>query len=216
MLFYLVRHKLGGIIMLKFHDNNIILNNYLWGFYFNSLCHFDELYCRFAPTEVARIHHVRDARLSDSGVVTIGICGELADIDSRNVWFFWNGITTIISTLCGWSCSNRIKYVLIWTTESLRQKMSCAFHIPASRYYAVDSFPLAVCKFGKVHYCYSFHGYGADYRKCFSKNYFGYKVYALVVPEGYVATFEIIAVSVDDRGGLRDAVEGKQICDLRR
>lgn len=76
----------------------------------------------------------------------------------------------------------------------------------------VDSFPLAVCKFGRARYCHSFRGYGADYGKCPSKKetYFGYKVHALVTLEGYVAAFEITSASVDDREGLRNLVEGKE------
>lgn len=75
----------------------------------------------------------------------------------------------------------------------------------------VDSFPLAVCKFGRAHYCRSFRGYGADYGKCPSKKetYFGYKVHALITLEGYITAFEVTAASVDDREGLRDLVEGQ-------
>ena len=86
------------------------------------------------------------------------------------------------------------------------------FPIPGSRYFVVDSFPLAVCKFGRARYCRSFRGYGADYGKCPSKKetYFGYKVHALITLEGYIAAFEITAASVDDREGLRCLMEGKE------
>ena len=36
------------------------------------------------------------------------------------------------------------------TTELLRQKMIFVFPIPVSSYYIIDSFPLAVCKFGRA------------------------------------------------------------------
>lgn len=72
----------------------------------------------------------------------------------------------------------------------------------------VDSFPLAVCKFGRARYCQSFRRDGADYGKCPSKKetYFGYKVHALITLEGFITAFEITPASTDDREGLRDLV----------
>ena len=97
------------------------------------------------------------------------------------------------------------------TTERLRQKMLSAFPVPVSPYCIIDSFPLAVCKFGRARFCRSFRGYGADYGKCPSKKetYFGYKVHALITLEGYITSFEITPASVDDRQGLRDIVENQ-------
>ncbi len=37
------------------------------------------------------------------------------------------------------------------------------FPIPVSSYYIIDSFPLAVCKFGRAPYCKTFRSSGADY-----------------------------------------------------
>lgn len=97
------------------------------------------------------------------------------------------------------------------TTERLRQKMLSAFPVPVSPYCIIDSFPLAVCKFGRARFCRSFRGYGADYGKCPSKKgtYFDYKVHVLITLEGYITSFEITPVSVDDRQGLRDIVENQ-------
>lgn len=39
------------------------------------------------------------------------------------------------------------------------------------------------------------------------KTYYGYKVHALVTLEGYITTFKITSVFIDDREGLRDIVE---------
>lgn len=99
------------------------------------------------------------------------------------------------------------------TATLLRQKMLSAFSntIPFSRYFIIDSFPLAVCKFARARYCKSFPSYGADYGKCSSKKetYFGYKVHALITLEGYIVAFEITPASTDDREGLRDMVENQ-------
>lgn len=95
------------------------------------------------------------------------------------------------------------------TTELLRQKLLSDFPVPISPYCIIDSFPLAVCKFGRARYCKVFRNHGADYGKCPSKKetYFGYKVHALITLEGYITAFEITPASTDDREGLRDLVD---------
>lgn len=82
--------------------------------------------------------------------------------------------------------------------------------IPYANYFIVDSFPLAVYKFGRASYCRTFRGFEADYGKCSSKKetYFGHKVRAMVTLESYITAFEITPVSTDDREGLRDLVQG--------
>ena len=155
--------------------------------------------------------HILDAKLSDPEIITIGICGELAGIDSENAWFSFvkRNYRHLFPNLCSRSRFNRTRRALLQTTELLRQKLVAIFSVPASQYFVIDSFPLAVCKFGRARYCRSFRGYGADYGKCPSKKetYFGYKVHALITLEGYITTFEITPASVDDREGLRDMVE---------
>ncbi len=189
--------------MLKFHDNNTTLITTFEDFILTAYVIIDDLYRRFAPPEVAGRRHVLDARLSDSEIITISICGELAGIDSENAWysFIKRNYRHLFPTLCSRSRFNRTRRALLQTTELLRQKLSCVFPIPASRYFVVDSFPLAVCKFGRARYWRSFRGYSADYGKCPSKKeiYFGYKVHALITLEGYITAFEITAASVDDR-----------------
>lgn len=95
------------------------------------------------------------------------------------------------------------------TTELLRQKLLSDFPVPISPYCIIDSFPLAVCKFGRARYCKVFRNHGADYGKCPSKKetYFGYKVHALITLEGYITAFEVTPASTDDREGLRDLVD---------
>ena len=117
----------------------------------------------------------------------------------------------LFPNLCSRSRFNRTRRALLQTTELLRQKMISVFPIPSSKYFVIDSFPLAVCKFGRARYCRSFRGHGADYGKCPSKKetYFGYKVHAMITLEGYITTFEITPASTDDREGLRDIIEGQ-------
>ncbi len=173
----------------------------------------DELYHQFAPYEVIHRRHVLYAKLSDPEIITISLCGELAGIDSENAWlsFVKKNYHHLFPQLCSRSRFNRTRRALMQTTDLLRQKMISAFPISFSPYFIIDSFPLAVCKFGRAWYCRAFRGYGAEYGKCPSKKetYLGYKVHALITLEGYITTFEITPASTDDREGLRDIIENQ-------
>ena len=199
--------------MLKFQNNNTMVIATFEDFILTVYVVIDELYRQFAPSEVIHRRHVLDAKLSNSEIITISICGELAGIDSENAWFSFvkKNYRHVFPQLCSRSRFNRTRRALMQTTELLRQKMISAFPIPFSPYFIIDSFPLAVCKFGRARYCRSFRGYGADYGKCPSKKetYFGYKAHALVTLEGYITSFEITPASTDDREGLRDIVESQ-------
>ena len=197
--------------MLKFQNNHTTNIATFEDFILIVYVTIDDLYHQFAPLEVINRRHASDAKLSDSEIITISICGELAGIDSENAWFSFvkRNYRHLFPKLCSRSRFNRTRRALPQTTELLRQKMISAFHMPFSRCFVIDSFPLAVCKFGRARYCRSFREYGANYGKCPSKKetYFGYKVHALITLEGYITTFEITPASTDDREGLRDIVE---------
>ena len=201
----------GGIIMLKFQDNNTTVIATFEDFILTAYVIIDELYHQFAPPEVTRRRHILNAKLSDSEIITISLCGELAGVDSENAWFSFvkRNYRHLFPQLCSRSRFNRTRRALIQITELLRQKMISVFPIPVSSYYIIDSFPLAVCKFGRARYCKAFRGHGADYGKCPSKKetYYGYKVHALITLEGYIASFEITPASTDDREGLRDLAD---------
>ena len=197
--------------MLKFQNNNTTVIATFEDFILTVYVIIDELYHQFASPEVTSRRHILDAKLSDPKIITISICGELAGIDSENAWFSFlkKNYRYLFPNLCSRSRFNRTRRALLQTTELLRQKMISVFPVPFSKYFVIDSFPLAVCKFGRARYCHSFRGYGADYGKCPSKKetYFGYKVHALITLEGYITAFEITPASTDDRDGLRDLVE---------
>lgn len=198
--------------MLKSQNNNTTTIATFEDFILTAYVIIDELYHRFAPSEVTRRRHASDARLSDPEIITICICGELAGVDSENAWysFIKRNYRHLFPNLCSRSRFNRTRRALLQVTELLRQKLSDVFLVPGGKYFIVDSFPLAVCKFGRARYCRSFRGYGADYGRCPSKKetYFGYKVHAMVTLEGYIAAYEVTPASTDDREGLRDLVDG--------
>ena len=197
--------------MLKFQNNNTTTIATFEDFILTVYVMIDDLYHQFAPPQVTARRHVLDAKLSDPEIITIGICGELAGIDSENAWFSFvkRNYHHLFPNLCSRSRFNRTRRALLQTTNLLRQKLISVFDLPFSKYFVIDSFPLTVCKFGRARYCRSFRGHGADYGKCPSKKetYFGYKVHALITLEGYITAFEITPASTDDREGLRDLVE---------
>ena len=199
--------------MLKFQNNNTTVIKTFEDFILTVYVVIDDLYHQFAPSEITSRRHIRDAKLSDPEIITISICGELAGVDSENAWFSFvkKNYRHLFPNLCSRSRLNRTRRALLQTTELLRQKMISVFPIPFSQYFVIDSFPLAVCKFGRARYCRSFRSYGADYGRCPSnkETYFGYKVHATITLEGYITTFEITPASTDDREGLKDMVGGQ-------
>lgn len=196
--------------MLKFQDNHTTIIATFEDFIVTVYVIIDDLYSQYAPDAVCKRRNIQDAKLSDPEIITIGICGELVGIDSENAWFSFvkKNYRYLFPKLCSRTRFNRTRRVLLQVTELLRQKLFTAFSIPCSQYFVVDSFPLAVCKFGRARYCQSFRRDGADYGKCPSKKetYFGYKVHALITLEGFITAFEITPASTDDREGLRDLV----------
>ena len=198
--------------MLKFQDNHTTTIETFEDFILIIFIMIDDLYQQHAPRSVLNRRHVNNAKLSDSEIITISICGELLGIDSENAWFSFvkKNYKHLFPKIGSRSRFNRTRRALFQTTELLRQKLLSVFSMPYSQYFIVDSFPLPVCKFGRARYSHTFRGYGADYGKCASKKetYFGYKVHAMITLEGFITAFEITPASTDDREGLRDMTDG--------
>ena len=131
----------------------------------------DDLYQQFVPASVSQRRNVDTAKMSDPEIITLSICGELIGMDSENAWYSFvkRNFRHLFPTLCSRTWFNRTRRALLQVTELLWQKLAQSFPIPASRYFVIDSFPLPVCKFGRVCYCRSFRTDGANYGKCPSK-----------------------------------------------
>ena len=199
-------------MMLKFQTNCTTTIENFEDFILTIFVVIDDLYQQYAPVSVSHRKRIKDAKLSDSEIITISLCGEIVGIDSENAWFSFvkKNYLHLFPKIGSRTRFNRTRRALLQTTELLRKKLVSAFSIPYSPYFIVDSFPLPVCKFGRAHFCHTFCGYGADYGKCPSKKetYFGYKVHAMITLEGFITTFEITPASTDDREGLRDMIDG--------
>ena len=200
-------------IMLKLQDDYTTLIATFEDFILLVFTIIDDLYQQFVPASVSQRKNVHTAKMSDTEIITLSICGELIGMDSENAWysFIKRNYRHLFPKLCCRTRFNRTRRALLPVTELLRQKLVHSFPIPASRYFVIDSFPLPVCKFGRARYCRSFREDGANYGKCPSKKetYFGFKVHAMITLEGYITAFEVTPASVDDREGLRDLAENE-------
>ena len=195
-------------MMLKFQDDYTTLIATFEDFILLVYTIVDDLYQQAVPVSVSQRRNVATAKMSDSEIITLSICGELFGIDSENAWYSFvkRNYQHLFPRLCCRTRFNRTRRALLQVTQLLRQKLLQSFPVPVSRYFVIDSFPLPVCKFGRARYCRSFRTEGANYGRCPSKKetYFGFKVHALITLEGYITAFEITPASVDDREGLRD------------
>ena len=195
-----------------FHSNYITTIQNFEDFILIVFVLIDDLYQTYAPVSVTQRRNVEQAKLSDSEIITISICGELFGIDSEKAWFSFvkKNYKHLFPRIGSRSRFNRTRRALLPMTEWLREKLLSECSMSYSQYFIIDSFPLKVCKFGRAHFCKTFRWDGADYGKCPSKKetYFGYKVHAMITLEGFITTFEITPASVDDREGLRDLTDG--------
>ena len=198
--------------MLKFQTNYITTIQNFEDFILVVFVLIDDLYQTYAPVSVTQRRNVEQAKLSDSEIITISICGELFGIDSEKAWFSFvkKNYKHLFPRIGSRSRFNRTRRALLPMTELLREKLLSECSMSYSQYFIIDSFPLKVCKFGRAHFCKTFRWDGADYGKCPSKKetYFGYKVHAMITLEGFITAFEITPASVDDREGLRDLTDG--------
>ena len=198
--------------MLKFQTNYTTTMQNFEDFILVVFVLIDDLYQTYAPVSVIQRRNVEQAKLSDSEIITISICGELFGIDSEKAWFSFvkKNYKHLFPKIGSRSRFNRTRRALLPMTELLREKLLSECSMSYSQYFIIDSFPLKVCKFGRAHFCKTFRCDGADYGKCPSKKetYFGYKVHAMITLEGFITTFEITPASVDDREGLRDLTDG--------
>ena len=194
--------------MLKFHPNYITTIENLEDFILTIFVFIDDLYQEYVPTSISKRRQIQTAKLSDSEIITIALCGETMGIDSEHAWFSFvkKNLRSLFPTIGSRSRFNRTRRALCSTTELLREKLLSMFSIFDSSHVIVDSFPLPVCKFGRAYFCRSFRGLGADYGYCPSKKetYFGYKVHVLITLQGFITHFEVTPASTDDREGLRD------------
>ena len=75
--------------MLKFQDDYTTLIATFEDFILLAYTIIDDLYQQFVPACVSQRRNVDTAKMSDAGIITLSICGELIGIDSENAWYFF-------------------------------------------------------------------------------------------------------------------------------
>ena len=73
--------------MLKFQDDYTTIITTFEDFILLVYTIIDDLYHQFVPSSVSQRRNVDTAKMSDSEIITLSICGELAGIDSENSWY---------------------------------------------------------------------------------------------------------------------------------
>ena len=121
--------------MLKFQDNYSIQIENMEDLIVISYVMIDELYKQYAPQEVAKRKNVSKVKLSDSEIITISICGELAGIDSENGWynFVKKNYRYLFPDLCCRSKFNRKRRDLLQVTELIREKLFQFFNVDSKK-----------------------------------------------------------------------------------
>lgn len=173
----------------------------------------DDLYKEATPTSIAKRRNKESAKLSDSEIITIAVTGESIGIDSESAWYSFvkKNYSHLFPNMCDRTRYNRTRRELAGVTENMRQRLNVVMEQYFGTDRLIDSFPLAVCEFGRAHFCQTFKGEEADYGHCASKKetYFGYKVHSITTPEGYTTDFVITPASTDDREVLLDLAVAK-------
>lgn len=105
--------------MLKFQDNYTTTIENFEDFILIVFVIMDDLYQQYAPASVSNRRHVKDAKLSDSEIITISICGELVGIDSENAWFSFvkKNYKPLFPNIGSRSRFNRTRRALLSLTE---------------------------------------------------------------------------------------------------
>lgn len=191
--------------MSKFQTEYIIAHQSFEDFILVVYVLVDDLYKKIAPKQVKCRRNVDKALLSDSEIITIGLCGELVGVDSENAWYSLvrKNYRHLFPRMCDRSQFNRTRRNLTQVTDLIFTELAKQF---ADEIFIVDSFPLEVCKFGRAHFCKLFRTEGASYSYNPSKKqtYFGFKVHVLTTSGVAIKAFEITPANVDDRKPLHD------------
>ena len=142
-------------MMLKLQEDYTTLTATFEDFILLVFTIIDDLYQQSVPTFVLQRRNVDTAKMSDSEIITLSICGELLGIDSESAWYSFvkRNFRHLFPRLCCRTRSNRTRRALLQVKELICQKLVQSFPIPSSRYFVADSFPLPVCKFGRARYC---------------------------------------------------------------
>lgn len=132
--------------MLNFQDDYTTLIVIFEDFILLIFTIIDDLYQQSVPASVSHRQNVNTAKMSDSEIITLSICGKLLGINSENAWhsFVKRNFRHLFPEIFCRTQSNRTRSSLLHVTKLIRQKLAQSFPIPSSHYFVIDSFPLSL------------------------------------------------------------------------
>lgn len=88
--------------MLKFHSNSTTFISDFEEFFIFIYVLVDDLYQRYVPDSVSRRRNIDHSKTTDSEIITISLCGEIAGIDSQNARYAFvkKNYALLFPTLC--------------------------------------------------------------------------------------------------------------------
>ncbi len=121
--------------MLKFQDDYTTLIVAFEDFILLVYTIIDYLYQQFVLASFSQRKNVDTAKMSDSEIITLSICGELIGMDSENARYSFEkrNYRHLFPRLCCRTHFNRTRRVLLQVTELFRQKLIHSFLIPVGR-----------------------------------------------------------------------------------
>ena len=151
-------------------------------------------------------------KFSDLSVMSLSLTAEYLSIDSENHLFakLASDYAGQFTTLIDRTNYNRRKRKLFMVMERVRKGL--ANHLNEGQdCFIIDSEPLPICCFSRasrnktcqeVHWALPSFGYCASQQQ----TYYGYKLHAIVSPEGVIEQYDLSAAHQHDIGFLQDAV----------
>lgn len=108
--------------MLKFQENYTTNSRDMEEIFTIIFVIIDDLYQKYAPTQVKERKNVREGKITDPEIITIRLVGEMMGIDSENAWhsFVKKNYIYLFPHLCSRSRFHRRRTCLHQTTDLLR------------------------------------------------------------------------------------------------
>ena len=161
-----------------------------------------------------------EPKFSDLSVMSLSLTAEYLSIDSENHLFaklavdYAGAFTNLIDR----TNYNRRKRKLFQVMERVRKRLVSDLN-EEQDYFIIDSEPLPICCFSRasrsktcqeVHWALPSFGYCASQQQ----TYYGYKLHAIVSPEGVIEQYDLSPAHQHDIGFLQDAALQLPPCQL--
>lgn len=116
-------------ILLKFQNNHATEIEAFENFILTVFVIIDDLHCKYAPQTVSRRCRIRDAKLSESEIITISVCDEFVGVDSENTLFSFikRNYRHPFLKLCSQPRFNRMCRNHLQVMKLLQKKLLCGF-----------------------------------------------------------------------------------------